>query len=460
MGLSIRQLSIRMSLIAAAVLAVGFAGCGPKTARPLDTPVDTQTDGWGLRKLQPSEYPDMTLAWVGREGLLQALEKSQQFLAAPSSKQWYPSKNPGDTITHEQIQATLADVRAMVQRNASPQEFQAAIMARYDVYTSIGYNNQGDVWFTGYFTPIYSGSKVQTAEYKYPIYSRPADLQTDPITGSVTGQYPTRRELLASGKLKGLELLWFKKPIEPFMIQVQGSAKVRLPDGTELKVGYAGSNDRQHKGLGTLLRDEGKIDPKHLSLPAVMAYYEQHPDELEGDVLKDDRFTFQKIYTTEAELREWPTGSLNVQVTTDRSIATDKDVFPRASLALVVVDKPTFAGTTLSSQTFMLDQDRGGAIRAAGRADLYFGIGDDAGARAGQQFAQGRLYYIFIKPEFIRTVNMTSSSTPRTAPISAVPVSTPRPAAAPARTPARPAGTPARVPASTGEMFPGAVRPG
>jgi len=301
------------------------------------------------------------------------------------------------------------------------------------------------VWFTGYFTPIYHGSRTQTAEYKYPIYSRPSDLVSDPITGDVRGQYPTRRELVQSGKLKGLEILWFKKPMEPFMIQVQGSAQVILPSGETLYVGYSGSNGREHKGLGTQLRDEGKIDPKHLSLPAVIGYFDQHPEQLDEYVLRDDRFTFQKVYTA-AERAEWPTGSLNVQVTTDRSLATDKNIFPRASFTMIDVPKPAANGELMPYQGFLLDQDSGGGIRAAGRADIYMGIGDAAGQRAGLQFAQGRLYYMFLKPQFVPTATGGVAGRGMTP---AAPAG--RGAAGSTPAGARPAG-------GSEDMFPGAVR--
>lgn len=378
-----------------------FAGCKAKNARlidPFPDNVDKQVEGWGLRKLDPKDFPDMRLAWMDKTNLERAILKSLAFLNKPSSQQWYPSRNPGDDITHAQEVASLNSILDMLRRNVSPDDFQAALVSRYDVYTSKGYNDAGDVWFTGYFTPIYQGSRTRSGEFIYPIYSRPADLNTDPISGRVVGTYPTRRQLETSGRLRGLELLWFKKPIEPFMIQVQGSAQINLTDGTTVYVGYAGSNGGEHKGLGTQLKDAGKIDPKHLSLPAVLDYFDKHPGELQQYVLNDDRFTFQKIYT-QAEMAEWPTGSLNQQVTTDRSIATDKDIFPRASFVFIDAPQPSSTGVLAPKKTFVLDQDAGGGIRAAGRADIYMGIGDAAGVRAGAEFAQGRMYYIFLKKE-------------------------------------------------------------
>jgi membrane-bound lytic murein transglycosylase A len=449
MNLSPRNLALSLFGLATLLVAAGCPSHHQPFIGPLDSgDVDKPTSGWGLRKLDPKDYPDLKLAWMDQKNLEKAIDKSLAFLGTPSSQRWYPSKNPGDTISHDQVRQTLIDIRSLLRRNVAAEEFQQAILTRYDVYTSVGYNDKGDVWFTGYFTPHYYGSLVRTAEYKYPIYKRPPDLSSDPTTGQVIGAYPTRRELMASTKLQGLELLWFKKPLEPFMIQVQGSAQVELPDGSKLRVGYSGSNGREHKGLGAQLRDAGKIDAKHLSLPAVISYFDAHPGELDQYVLNDDRFTFQMIYTNPSDLAEWPIGSLNVQVTDDRSIATDKDIFPRASLTFVDVPKSAGSGGTRPFG-LMLDQDTGGGIRAAGRADLYMGFGDAAGVRAGDEFAQGRLYYLFLKPEFVRPTAGTGgagASTRTPGPVTRPSTSIPQ-----IPTPTRP---------GAGDMFPGAVRPG
>ena len=429
-----------------------FAGCKTQPTTvigPIEN-VNNPTEGWGLQKLDPKDYPDMREAWMDKTGLEQAINKSLVFLGKTSSQRFYPSGNRGDTITHQQIVATLNDMKGLLHRNITPDQFQQEILSRYDVYTSVGYNGKGDVWFTGYFTPEYLGSRVRTAQYQYPIYRRPDDLHADPITGAVQGTYPTRQEMVTSGKLRGLELLWFRKPLEPFMIQVQGSAQVRLPTGEILYVGFAGSNGREHKGLGTQLLEAGKLDAKHLSLPAVIAYYDQHPGELDQAIMKDDRFTFQKIYTTDAEKAEWPTGSLNVQVTPDRSIATDKNgeraIFPRASMTFLAVDRPNATGEVMPYKGLLLDQDNGGGIRAAGRADIYMGKGEAAGHRAGMQFAQGRLYYVFLKPELAGPASAPNLQ--RTSP-------TPR-GVTPGTNGTRP--TAPRSPAGGDEMFPGAVR--
>jgi membrane-bound lytic murein transglycosylase A len=429
------------SALALSIALLG--GCSHKQTQivpQIETDIDKPVEGWGLRKLDPSEYPDMKAAWADKTNLERAIDKSLQYLELKkrdgsfATAHFYPSNNPGDTITHAQVRATLYDIKHMLHENMTPEQFQEQLATRYDVYTSKGYNDKGDVWFTGYYTPVYQGSLTPTSEYQYPVYRRPADLHSDPITGEVIGSYPTRRELVSSGKLRGLELVYFKKPIEPFIIQVQGSAKVMLPNGKPIYLGYAGHNGGQHRGLGSELVKEGKIDKKHLSLPAVLQYFDEHPDELNDYMMRDDRFVFLKEYSS-----EWPAGSLGVQVTADRTLATDKSIFPRASLTFIDVPKPTMGGETLPYRGFVLDQDTGGAIRAAGRADIYMGIGEAAGKLAGHQYAQGRLYYLFLKPSLIGQVGDL------------------RPAPMPKNvTP----GTPrkGKAPAGTDEMFPGAVK--
>lgn len=326
MAATLRRIAAGLALL----LLVAATGCKSHQATIIDTigdDVEKPTSGWGLRKLDPKDYPDMKLAWGDKSNLERAIDKSIKFLNAASSARFYPSTNPGDTITHDQILGTLYDVKDLLHKNISPDAFQQQLLTRYDCYTSVGYNSKGDVWFTAYYTPIYQGSLTPTAEFKYPVYSRLPNIISDPITGEVKGTYPSRKELIASGQLRGHELVYFRKPIEPFIIQVQGSAKVVLQNGQTLYLGYAGTNGREHSGLGSELVKEGKIDKKHLSLPAVLAYFDAHPDQLDSYVLRDDRFTFLKVYGPE----EWPAGSLGVQVTANRSLATDKSIFPRQS---------------------------------------------------------------------------------------------------------------------------------
>jgi membrane-bound lytic murein transglycosylase A len=405
---------------------------------------------WGLEKLDPKDYPDMKAAFMDRDNLEKAIDKSIQWLGTKSSREVYAGTGPYagkqtgvGPITHDQVLATLQDVKGMLHTAKSPEEFQQALLTRYDVYTSKGYNRKGDVWFTGYYTPIFHASRTRTGEYQYPIYSRPADLISDP-TGEINGQraadgtlhpYPTRREIVTNNLMAGKELLWFKDKFEPYIVQVQGSAKVILPDNSSILVGYAGKNGRDYHGVGAELVKDGKIAKKQLSLPAVMAYFKEHPQEVDEYIMRNDSFAFLKEYAA----TEWPSGSMGVQVTSQRSLATDKTIFPRAALTFIACEKPDTAGEVKPYTGFLLDQDTGGGIRTAGRADIYMGVGDAAGEQAGREFSKGRLYYLFLKPgQYQEHPNLT-----RTTP--------------PSGHPKHGGGTtPAVPPASDSDIFPGA----
>jgi membrane-bound lytic murein transglycosylase A len=131
---------------------------------------------------------------------------------------------------------------------------------------------------------------------------------------------------------------------------------------------------------------EGKLSDKNINMKALIDYFKAHPDEVDTYVNKNPRFVFFKSETGE------PRGSLNELVTPFRTIATDKTIYPRAMFAFVAVDLARPVG-------FALDQDTGGAIRAAGRCDVYMGVGDHAGELAGGTYREGQLYYLFIKPD-------------------------------------------------------------
>jgi membrane-bound lytic murein transglycosylase A len=133
-----------------------------------------------------------------------------------------------------------------------------------------------------------------------------------------------------------------------------------------------------------------------MSLGAMIDYFSRHPDEVDKYVRRNPRFVFFR-QTEEST----PHGSLNEPVLPWRTIATDKSVFPRACLAYLVTTLPQMGRDGIANQPysgFALDQDTGGAIRAAGRCDIYMGEGDQAGHLAGQTYQEGRLYYLFLKP--------------------------------------------------------------
>ena len=352
--------------------------------------------------LDPAKWPDLHEPFEQKDGeLVGALERSQSWFAAPSSRQFFPL---GD-VSHIRAQASVYAFRQLLAQSGSASEFDAAMKEHFDCYTSIGFDDRGTVLFTGYFTPIFKGSTTRSAAYSYPLYKKPADLDIDPISGKVYGRklagggghqpYPSRQELESSGELNGLELVYLPTRMDQYIIQVNGSAKIELDNGGVMYVGYAGNNGHDYTGLGATLVKEGVIEPEKLNLAAIRAHFADKPQDLERYINMNDRYVFFAEYSG----GNWPAGSLGVRVTERRTLATDKDIFPRGGV--VLVQTRSAAGRGREARTdfnqWMADQDTGGAIRAAGRGDIYMGIGPQAETLAGGQFAEGRLYYFFLK---------------------------------------------------------------
>ncbi|MDX1683284.1 MAG: MltA domain-containing protein, partial [Phycisphaeraceae bacterium] len=367
-----RFLSVRVVLLLLLGLLVGCQTGpeGPDYARPLPEGAS------GLRLVtDPARMPDLAAAWAGRDsGLITALDRSIKWFEAPSSHSHYPFEQ----FTHQRAEASVRALRELMTSSRAPSEFAARVQAMFEVYESVGWDDRGTVLYTGYYSPVFRASLERTDRYQYPLYRRPADLVSDPVSGKVLGRrvgnlivgYPTRRTIEETGMLKGLELVWLPSRLDAYIIEVNGSARLELPDGRILHVGYAGTNGAEYTSIGRLLVSRGLIDEEDLTLDSIRAYFQEHPDQLDDFIRLNDRFVFFQVYDGE----NWPAGSLGVKVEPWRSLATHKSVFPRAGMVIAdtVVPEPD-EGERRFTQ-FMLDQDTGGAIRAAGRADIYMGV--------------------------------------------------------------------------------------
>jgi len=386
--------------MAVVLAAAVVSGCAKQQVKP-DYSRPLPPGATALRLiLNPANWPDVRQPFDQRDdGLIAALDRSRGWFTLPSTKTHFPVGDVG----HLRAQVSVYALGVLLRESASAEEFERSLHEQFDCYTSIGYDDRGSVLYTGYYSPIFEASRTRTSRFRFPLYSKPADLEIEPLTGRVLGRrvgtghapYPTRSELEQSGELDGNELVWVESRLDQYVIHVNGSAKLRMTDGATLYIGYAGTNGHEYTGLGATLLAEGVLPEERLSLPNIRKYFKDKPNELERYINMNDRFVFFKEYAPD----NWPAGSIGVKAEPLRTLATDKQVFPRAGLVLVETQTaPRFgAGPQEPFRQFMMDQDTGGAIRAAGRADIYFGVGEPAERRAGAQFAEGRLYYFFVK---------------------------------------------------------------
>lgn len=337
-----------------------------------------------------------------RASLLAALEQSLSWFEKPSSRDYFPLEG----VTHERAWASVYAFRELMLHSTDEIELARWIHDEFEIYESGGGDGRGTVTFTGYYSPAFAGSLSRSEEYRYPLYRRPADLVSDEETGETLGRrvgnrlepYPTRAELETSGMLTGGELVWLRDRLEAYVVQVQGSAAITLPDGSVFRVGYDGSNGREYVSVARQLLADGKLTEDELSLEEVRAYFEAHPEDLDPYLRRNPRFVF---FRRDAGA-DWPAGSLGVKVTPLRTLATDKSVYPAGGVVLVLTYNSDESGRMRRFEQIMLDQDTGGAIQTAGRADIYYGVGARAEAAAGNQYSEGRLYYLFLKPERVR----------------------------------------------------------
>ncbi|MBD2526060.1 murein transglycosylase A [Nostoc sp. FACHB-133] len=348
-----------------------------------------QSDTSCLDELLYGEIPD-------KKALLSAIARSLQYLETANAATAYQNYQVTG-ITRDRVFKSLKRFRELVLTTNSATELHQAIEREFVLYQSVGKDNQGSVLFTAYYEPIYAASRVPTPEYRYPVYRLPPDLNSWPKP------HPTREELEgadglqgAKGKLRGLELFWFRDRLEPYLAQIQGSARLQLPDGTQTAIGYAGNNAYNYKSIGRELANDGKLPLEGMTMPIILDYFQKHPQELNIYIPRDRSFVFfQENHGEPAQ------GSINVPLTAERSIATDKSLMPPGALALIRASIP-FANPTGKLEEriisrYVLDQDTGGAIKGAGRVDYFLGTGKLAGDRAGVTVSNGQLFYLLLK---------------------------------------------------------------
>ena len=331
-----------------------------------------------------------------KAALLKSIDNSLRYIDTPAATKAYQNYVV-QGISRDRVRRSLVRFRQLVTTNNSAAELQAAVKKEFSFYQSVGKDNKGTVTFTGYYEPIYQASRKQTAEFKYPIYKLPADFGNwrDPMPERVALE-GTDGLQGAVGPMAGNEIFWMRDRFEVILVQIQGSAELNLTDGSKTTVGFAGGTNFAYSSIGKELAKDAKVTPSQLTLQGITRYFRENPKELDVYIPRYKRFIFMKE-TFKGEAM----GSINVPVTPDRSIATDKSMMPPGALALVHTELPyATSGRSIQQKLvsrYVLDQDTGSAITGPGRVDYFMGTGKVAGDRAGVTGGPGRLYYLLLK---------------------------------------------------------------
>lgn len=237
----------------------------------------------------------------------------------------------------------------------------------------------GTPLFTGYFEPELDGATTPDDRYRFPLYRMPPEARNSSV-------WLSRTEIETTDVMKGrgLEIAWVDDPVELFFLQVQGSGRIRLPDGRHIRVGYGGANGHPYRSVGVELIRRGVYSPHQVSAQVIKNWVRRNPvDGLELLRHNPSYVFFRTVNQVPAELG--PLGAMNRSITDLRSVAVDPAFTPLGAPVWLEKDGEN------PLHRLMIAQDTGSAIKGAQRADIFFGTGDQAGRAAGKLKDPGRM---------------------------------------------------------------------
>ncbi len=349
---------------------------------------------------------------MDRDSLILAIRRNLDYLdrTDPETVFHYGS----DHVTGRQVRESQEAFLNLLKKGLDSDQLSREVRTHFQMYRASGRTGNRRVLFTGYYEPVYEGSLVRDQTFKYPLYGPPGDLiridlslfgekyKGDSVVARIEGKkilpYYSRHEIESERVLagKGLEIAWLRDPIDVAFLHIQGSGRLRLPDGKELLVQYQASNGRPYRSIGRYMIEKGFLEREGMSMQAIRKYLTDNPDVL------DEVLNYNPSYVFFRETEKGPTGSLGVLLTPGRSVALDPRIFPKGALGFISCKKPLIndqgkiSGWTKFSR-FVLNQDSGGAIKGAGRADIFWGSGPYAELTAGHLQHDGDLYLLMKK---------------------------------------------------------------
>ena len=297
---------------------------------------------------------------------------------------------------------------------SNPAAIRAFFVVHFSPYEVVTADGRTDGTVTGYYEPLLAGSRTATARFAVPLYAAPDDL----LTVDLTALYPELKDKRLRGRVDGRKVLpywtraeiengkapagdnvlaYVEDPVEAFFLEIQGSGRVKLADGSVMRVGYADQNGHPYKSIGRVLIDRGEITLARASMQGIREWGRRHPEELPALLAENPSYVFFREVpapqpgSLDAAI-DGPIGTLGVPLQAGRAIAIDTRSIP---LGAPVFLATTFPLSTTPLQRLVLAQDTGGAIRGAVRADFFWGFGDDAGREAGRMKQDGRMWVLW-----------------------------------------------------------------
>ncbi len=302
-------------------------------------------------------------------------------------------------------QAVCADAAAMPTPDAAGAR--AFFEQRFQPHEARQEDGSVEGLVTGYYEPLLKGDRVRTERARYPLYAAPDDLVAVELAsvypelrnlrlrGRLVGKkvvpYPSRGEITAGGDnggFRGTPIAWAEDPVELFFLQIQGSGRIELPDGSHLRVGYADQNGHPYRSIGKLLVERGELRLEEASMQGIKNWGAKNPDKLPELLASNPSYVF---FRELPDGTEGPLGALGVPLTGGRSIAVDPRFIPLGAPVFLATTEPN---SPVPLNRLVMAQDTGGAIRGGVRADFFWGFGASAGERAGRMKQRGRMWVL------------------------------------------------------------------
>lgn len=383
----------------AAALVFLLAACAVRPIPVPEAPVKADT----FLRLDATTFQKLP-GWLTdnhAEALAVFLQSCEKLKSLPPTKKLGPSM--ASTVAGEW--RVVCNAAARVRRGAKT-EAQYFFESRFTPYRASNNSNPNGL-FTGYYEPELRGAWRPSATYRYPIYGLPKDLVsinlgsfrdewkgrhlTGRLHGNTLTPYPTRAEI-NGGVLKGrqLELLWVDSAIDAFFLHIQGSGRVVLPDGSQVRIGFAGRNGQRYTPIGRELVAMGALKSEQVSLQSIQAWIRANPLRGRDLMEKNKAYIFFRIIDGQG-----PIGAQGIPLTAGRSLAVDRAFIPLGIPVWLTTTEPGKAKKPV--RRLVIAQDTGSAIKGPVRGDLFIGFGPAAGAIAGRMKQRGQYFLLLPK---------------------------------------------------------------
>lgn len=374
-----------------------LASCVPKERRPAPPPPQPAPAAEAPAPA-PAKPPTAALLGVSAGPALPAIGEAEAARALEAFRISCPAlikRTDASGLTRpEDWQAACAAASAA----SSP----ATFFAEHFELVQVG---DGAAFVTGYFEPEIAGCRDPRPGCEVPVYRKPPDLvEVDAATAQAAGTprrgrlengivvpYFERSEIEAGALAgQGLEIAWAADEIDFFFLQIQGSGRLRLPDGGVVRIGYAGQNGREYVGIGKLMKDRGLLGPGQTTMQGIVAWLRSNPEEGRAIMRENKSYIFFQELTGPG-----PLGALGLPVTGRATVATDPKYVPMGAPVLLQLDRTEANGLWVA-------QDTGGAIKGSNRFDTFWGAGPEAARIAGGMQGRGRAWVLVPKGTLAR----------------------------------------------------------